>query len=116
MRLGVGARGPQDKKGLAPPAAEFKLNGFTFGDELVAVRTSDFRQFSLVHDGKSVAPRRLSTYAAFRLARDKRQADTPHEGAIPHVGPWCGAATPRRWGRWCAPASVSLRLLPALFS
>lgn len=39
----TGARGPQDKKVLAPPAAKFELNGFAFGDEFVAVRASDFR-------------------------------------------------------------------------
>ena len=107
--LGAGARGPQDEKGLTPPAAQFKLDSFAFGDEFVAVRAPDFRQFFLVHDGKSVAPRRLSAYPALRLARDTRQADTPHGTDFPVWGR--GAASLRRAGGGVAappPLSVSL--------
>ena len=38
-----------ERSGIQYEAAKFKLNGFAFGNELVAVRAPDFRQFSLVH-------------------------------------------------------------------
>lgn len=63
----TGARGPQDEKGFATSALELHVQGFPTGNEFVAMRASDFRQISLVHSGKSVAPRWESTYPAFRL-------------------------------------------------
>jgi hypothetical protein len=53
----IGARGPQNEEVLASPAAKLKLDGFPLGNKLVAVRAPDFRQISLVHSVKSVAPR-----------------------------------------------------------
>lgn len=57
---------------------------------------------------KNVAPRRLSAYPAFRLARDKRQADTPQTVAFRLWGR--GAAGSRRAGGGApnSPASVIL--------
>lgn len=61
----VGAHGPQDEKIFASSAAKLKFQDFALGNEFVAVRTPDFRQLSLFHGDKSVAPLRKYAYRAF---------------------------------------------------
>ena len=57
MRLGVGARGPQD--GVRPAAGAIELHdtGLTFGQEFAALAAPDFFENFLLHDGvKSLHP------------------------------------------------------------
>lgn len=102
----VEARGPQDEEGFASPAAEFHIQGFTPGNELVAVRAPYFRQISLVHGLKMLRHHENPLILPLSRQRRHNRRKLCMRGK-PHVGPWCGVCPPRRWGSCFSPASVT---------